>query len=98
VPDAVRESQPVGVRNGKERSVKGADVDQTNEMTAALAEGAQYKAKAPSMTGDSLQKLDWHIMRMEYDLEGARALRDAFPLLPEAAQRYLMNLLQRGMR
>jgi hypothetical protein len=56
------------------------------------------ETKPASMTGDSFQKLCWHIMCLEDDLEGARALRDTLPLLPEAAQRYLMDLLQRGMR
>jgi hypothetical protein len=62
-----------------------------------LAEVMAPCMRPPSMTGDSLQKLGWHIMRLESDLEGARALRDAFPLLPEAAQRYAINLLLRGM-
>jgi hypothetical protein len=71
-------------------------MSQADEINAAIQ--AANIAKPASMTGDSLQKLGWHIMRLESDLEGARALREAFPLLPEAAQRYLMNLLQRGMR
>jgi hypothetical protein len=75
-----------------------ANAKQREALAHEALQGAVAGARPPSMTGDSLQKLGWHIQRIEQDLEGARALREAFPLLPEAAQRHIVSLLQRGMR
>lgn len=58
----------------------------------------EKKDVVPSLVGDGMQKLAWHVQGLRMRLEGALALMEAFPSLSPAAQQEVINMLQRGMR